>query len=281
MKKILYGIVTYREKYWECNTFRSLLDSFNKQNNIDNITIAVIDNTEIPGWEDNIDHPSLGSSVHILYQHFKHNPGIASAYNTIADYAERDGFNYICFLDQDTLLPIDFFEIYEETVASSEKFLIAAPKVFTNKGLMSPSKYINYRSSVLDLPLEDKLRLQGVSCINSGLLVKVGFYNEVGKYNSQLRIDFCDHEFIERAAQKTDFLKIIPIDLQQNFSAENTGAGNLKSSLNRYRMFVKDLNEYKKGKNKTLIFFYVDLPHLLKETVKYKTFEFIKIRFSN
>lgn len=48
---ILFGIVTYRERFWECKSFKSLYHSFKKDKEDDKIHIFIFDNTDIEDWD--------------------------------------------------------------------------------------------------------------------------------------------------------------------------------------------------------------------------------------
>ena len=119
------------------------------------------------------------------------------------------------------------------------------------------------------------IELKNLSAINSGMLFNTEFFLKKGGYNTNLRIDFCDHDFIERLNGQNIFADILPIDLKQDFSASTNDKG---KSLHRYKIYLKDMKEYRKGKNFLLFFLRVDLPHLLKEIYRNRSFEFLKIR---
>ncbi|MGY3055258.1 GT2 family glycosyltransferase [Pedobacter sp. UYEF25] len=271
--KLLFGIVTYREKFWDCASYCSLIKSHQGGNNQSPLHIFIFDNTDQQGWC--LASPPVGEHVKIQYHHAPNNPGISVAYNTIAQYGKDNQLPWLVFLDQDTSLPKDFYKKYTEFLNRTANFSIAAPKIYTEKGLMSPSKFIGYRSHPLGQITTDFLPLKNITCINSGLLVNTLFFFDCGCYNEDLRLDFCDHDFIERAASKTNRLYIIPIELRQNFSTETNSK---EQALVRYKLFYQDLKKYRRNRNKSLLFFLIDLPHAFKETYRYKTLSFLKIR---
>ncbi|WP_312822089.1 glycosyltransferase [Epilithonimonas sp.] len=272
MMKILFGIVCFREKFWETKSFISLLASV--ENYQKPISIFVFDNTDDLGWDAYSSYTTT-EFAQVDYKHNPKNPGIAVAYNTIARHAREQHFSHIVFLDQDTELPSNFFSEYLKTIDLDLD--IAAPLIYENRKLLSPSIYKNYRTSFYDKIDNDKIKLKGNSCINSGLLVKTDFFFKIGGYNETLRLDFCDHEFIKRAADNTQFLNIIPVKLEQNFS---TNTNPLDKALFRYDLFSKDVKAFKKiNKNDIKIALFVDLPHIIRLTLQYKSFAFIKQRF--
>lgn len=271
--KLLFGIVTYHERFWECISYQSLYQSYQQNNKGECLQVFIFDNTDEKDWI--LENPNLQTGVETHYQHDSLNPGISYAYNSIAQYAEIKAIPWIVFLDQDTELPLDFYCKYVEMVTARNDFKIAAPKIYANNGLLSPAKFIDYRSYSLPEIKEDSIGFSKVSCINSGLLISTKFYFQCGGYNRNLRLDFCDHDFIERVSKNTHQLGIIPVKLWQNFSAET----NSKSqALSRYKLFFRDMKIYRLNKNKILFFLKVDMPHILKETIRHRSLSFLKVR---
>lgn len=276
MKNILFGIVCFRERFWECESFTSLINSYNAFEGFNEINIFVFDNTDLQDWA--LEWPSFPKDINLNYVHFNTNPGISFAYNEIANFAKKNSFDWLVFLDQDSLLPINAYEIYNN-FALLEKEGIAVPKVYSNNKLISPSYYKYYRTSPVFESIVKGMKLQNITCINSGLMISVVSYFSSGGYDSNLRLDFCDHEFIERASKKLNYLNVLDFVLHQDFS---TDTNDLNKAIFRYKLFLKDLKTYRKiHYNTILINLRVDLPHLLRLTLQYKTLAFFKVRFAN
>lgn len=270
--EILFVIATYKDKYFECESYKSLVESFNnfEKNSILNIYVA--DNTNVANWV--VDRPNLSENININYHHFPTNPGLPFVYNKGAQFANDNNFKWIVFLDQDTKLPNNFYQNY---LSVDQNEVLYCPLVISNSKLMSPSAYKFYRSSIIDLPSTSSIPLSGHSCINSGLLVNTEFFMKINGYNDHLFLDFADHDFIEKVQQYgIKNLGIIYVTLQQDFSS-NTH--NKLQAIGRYRTFVKDLLNFKKNRSKVKIFFCVDLPHVLKLTIQHRSLAFAKIRF--
>lgn len=275
-KKILFGIVCFRERFWECTSFTDLIKSYKTCGSLKEINVFIFDNTDLKDWE--LELPKFPANIKLNYVNFNANPGISFAYNHIADFGNNNHFEWLVFLDQDSALPSNAYEIYENFALTNNEN-IAAPKVFSDRRLISPSYYKYYRTSPIVEDIGKELKLQNVTCINSGLMISVNSYFSTGGYNGNLRLDFCDHEFIERASQKLSYLNLLDFVIHQDFSTETN---DLQKAIFRYKLFLKDLKTYQKIHNNTvLIYLRVDLPHLLRLTLQYKTLEFIKVRFRN
>lgn len=274
---LIFGIVCYREKYWETQSFKDLIDSFRSYNSHSDLCICIFDNTDTEDWGHE-DWSLTDSNIRLDYFRDSSNPGIAAAFNHFATVAQSQHIDWIVFLDQDTSLPLDFYEKYFLQAQKSNSCNLVLPKVYSNSALISPSHYKWYRTSHIKEPLLEEIELNSITAINSGLMVKRDFFLKNGGYNKNLRIDFCDHEFIERINGKGHYASILDISLQQDFSAETN---DLKKAIFRYKMYVGDLKAYATNKNKFLFFMRVDLPHLLKLVFKYKSLSFVNIRFNN
>ncbi len=271
---ILFGIVTYKEKYWECDSFISLVKSHqNFDGEREELNVYVFDNTDLLDW--NL-YPMEFKDININYFHQNDNKGISFAYNHISEFAKKNDFEWIVFLDQDSKLDGNCFDEYVNKSKVVNQ-VIAVPRVYSNKVLISPSIYKYYRSKLISNIKGDILNFKNISCINSGIIINTQFFYQVGGYCEKLRLDFCDHEFIERVSKKVNTLGILNYNINQNFSSETD---NKIKAVFRYKLFVKDIKAYALIKKSYLVKFTVDLPHLIKLTLKYKSLDFIKIRFN-
>lgn len=274
--KIIFGIICYKERYYETNSFKDLVASYEKNGKSQELHIFVFDNTDILDWK--IENRTF-KDITIHYEHDKKNPGIAFGVNRVGDFARKNNIEWIVILDQDTRLPTNFYDVYSSFSTLGNSSDIAFPKVYAGKSLISPCKYNLYRASqlIIDRKFEGEIELKNLSVINSGMMIRESLLSGNNGYNEALRLDFCDHEFIERLNNKSIFGHILGISLNQNFSADTN---NKSQAISRYKLYVKDMKVYKSNKNKFLFTLRVDLPHLLKETIKYRSLDFLKIRFS-
>jgi len=278
-KNILFVIVCYKEKYWETETFTNLHRSYEAAEDTDSLSVFIVDNTDLIDW--NISNkPATPKNVTVDYINLK-NPGISVAYNRAYEYARENSFKWIVFLDQDTTLPLETFRIYKNAALSDNvHFPLKAPLIYySENALLSPSTYKNYRYGALSIHKNiEKIQFKDVSCINTGLMILTEFFLQNNKYDETLRLDFCDHDFIERSKQYLTEIEILPLELHQNFS---THTNNKADALKRYEFYSRDMMAFAKNRNKLLIFFLVDIPRLIKLTLKYKSVDFLKIRIKN
>lgn len=274
-KKILFAIVVYKELYKDTNSYISLLKSFDDYHSKEGLDIYIYDNTPEQDW--NILDDVERQDVRIHYHHDVTNPGISKAYNKAGKFAEEHQFDAIVFLDQDTLLPKEAYAVYTNYVSENPFFEVAIPKISVNGNIISPAKYINYRSYLLPEVIENTmLSAENVSWINSGMLINTRSFIKSGGYNEEIQLDFSDHWYIGKL--KKQGLKqvfILPLTLIQNLSAYTNS---LSQDITRYKFFLRDLKGYRKKKNTLIIFFNVDLPRLMSLSWKHKSIKFIYIR---
>lgn len=272
---IIFSIVIYNEEYRNSVTFQSLISSYYQSNKNEKIHILIFDNTVSPEKNGSL---SEDNNIDLTYFSFNENRGISRAYNFLNDVVISRDFKWIVFLDQDTVLPENFYQVYSNRVKKKFNTPIFVPVVKLNNGeIFSPSVYRNFRHHKIS-KITRYLNLKNHSAINSGLLINCDFLKKIGGYNENLFLDFCDHDFFDKARKEIDQIEILDIELFQNFSGETN---DLNKAIVRYQIFLRDLNIYKKNKNKLSLFFFVDLPHLLKITYKYKTTKFITNRLKN
>lgn len=273
---VLFGIVTFREQYADCSSFQSLLTSFREAKTGEKLTVFVFDNTDSPNWKVGEDSGENGVEVHCF--HAPENPGISVAYNHIAEFAKENRYDWVVFLDQDSVLESSAYRLYQQFAAENAEE-VAAPKVLYDEKIISPSKYHHFRTSLF-ASLPKTLDLNGdITFINSGLIIKTDLFFKAGKYDENLRLDFCDHEFAGRLSKVTSKLRVLDFSIFQNFSTETNS---LEKSIFRYRLFKKDLLAYSKiHHHNSKIFLFVDWPHLLRLSWQYRTLKFFKIRFLN
>ncbi len=272
---LVFSIVVYNEFFWESITFNSLLSSFSKNKNNEEINIYIYDNSV---RSQNIDFPEFENDINIKYFAFNENRGISKAYNHLVNLALKDGFKWIVFLDQDTMLSLDFYHKYFDSICELEQSSnkMAVPVVKSKEHILSPFIYINFRSRFLNEP-PSLINLNKHSAINTGILIECNYFNKIGGYNEKLFLDFCDHDFFDKLRGFDNTIRVINTELKQDFS---TDTNTLHKALIRYSIFYSDLKAYKKDRNRFKLFFLVDLPHLIRLTLQHRTFKFIIYRLS-
>lgn len=274
LENIIYIIVTYREKYWESSSYKSLIESYKIANVDTPLNIFIADNTDIEDW-DCSSYKEQQTNVKVFYNKYN-NPGLSYVYNRGVDFAKKQKYSWVVLLDQDTILPTNFYLEYKNAIQNSDVSLKVPITLINNKKILSPSKYVGYRSYLYDSIEKGIRNLQGHSFINTGMLININFYTKVGGYNEQIKLDFTDHDFVYKCQNFTNEFEVLDVSLKQDFSSiTNTK----EQAIKRYQLYLRDLRSFKKDKkNRIVLFFNSDFMRLVNLTVKYKSLDFLKIR---
>jgi GT2 family glycosyltransferase len=269
--KLAIGIVVFREKYRETSSFISLVAALGQSADFAKFTIYVYDNTDDRGWQINQSEVSIPNRV--SYIHNDTNAGISVAYNWIAKAATADGAEWILFLDQDTVLPVESIAIYLFAMAQHPSILIKCPQLLVNGSLFSPNRFWAMKSWPIE-GLEPGVHLmKKFAIVNSGMLVRLDFFEELKGYAEDLRVDFADTEFIERAKEKTSEFELLPFQCNHSFS--NDGS-NKEAALFRFGIYATDLYNYptKSGVAKVQLWL-VGLAHAMMLMIRFRSVLFL------
>ncbi len=276
MNKLLFVIVVYKENFWECKTYESIIKSLALYPDY-LIDIIIIDNTDLPNWnnKDKAEEISLKTkNLNIFYRKFD-NPGIPYAYNYAHGFANENGYEWLIFLDQDTMLPSTVLKAYQDASENKNNVDIKAPIVLTKDKILSPSYYIFFRAFLFKKKPAKILDLKYISCINTGLMIKTKLFSKANRYNEILHLDFADHDFIDRLKKIYHQLEVLDITFNQDFSSDTDTISKAKK---RYKFFLKDMKTFTKNRSRLIMFISIDIPRVIVLTYKYKTFDFVKIR---
>ncbi len=210
------------------------------------VTILVWDNS--PDSDRDV-HPSDTfstdrSNVRILNSFHPDNPGLSVAYNGAHSLARDCGAEWLITLDQDTALPITFFETLFSCLGSNEFTNVAAiaPRVLEGTTICSPVRF------VMGVPLgwfpvrRFGVSRRPISAINSGLAVRRSFLDSIGGYSTAYRIDGVDHWLCRTIYQHGQTILVVDVELQHELSvnrlSERVSLGRYESILSSQRQFL-------------------------------------------
>jgi GT2 family glycosyltransferase len=263
MNRVLLVIVLYQQSLEKSVAYRSLKANFGGYDF--EYDFFVYDNSQAQ-------QPNLEN---VYYVHDTGNSGISYAYNQAAQYAQKNGFQWLLLSDQDTSYPNNVLKKYAQVIQNCPDMKLIVPKVRTHKGaLLSPCRYIHKRGKYLQSIESGKLLLKGLSVINSGMMVDVNTFISAGGYNEKVPLDLSDHQFIERYKRKERFFWVLDAEILQDFSNDETNANKL---YNRFYIFV---NAVKNCERTNMIdsidYFVLVLRRAVKLTLRTKQIRFIK-----
>ncbi len=160
--------------------------------------ICIIDNSPEPQYKIADTFPTSH------YIALKENRGIAAAQNIGIEYFNTQGFDYIIFCDQDTIMPPETVSRLLDTYIYLENKdykvgSVCAVAIESHNG----KPYTYNISFIKDVPNTDNRHIiQVIHTMSSMSLVKLELFEEVGKMDESLFIDGVDSEWCWRGAKK-------------------------------------------------------------------------------
>lgn len=226
-KKLLLVVVLYNQRLHETATYASLIAGSGED-------VFVYDNSPVPQHADTIDFAPGWKYVSDTA-----NGGISKAYNQAACYAREKGYEWMLFLDQDTVFPENILYEYKEIIRRYPHIkLIAPPMKMDEARYMSPVKVRFHMAKPARSVPQGKVSLYTYSPINSGLAVEVDAFYQAGGYNESVKLDFSDYQFVERIRKLYPDLYVLSKECLQSFSDVTESNG---SKLARFGLFCNSL----------------------------------------
>lgn len=118
------------------------------------------------------------------------NLGISKAYNVAAEIAQRDGAEFIIFFDHDAVISSNLFDEYSRAAMTLCDRLypigIIVPIVSDDKELLNKKIFARKEYTIVSYP------------INSGMLVSMKTFKEIGGYEELFFVELADFYFSAR-----------------------------------------------------------------------------------
>ncbi len=269
--KTLAIVVLYKETVETSTTILSITKAIPKNQVLD---VLVYDNSPIASVpkQRNIEN------INFFYFHDQSNSGVSAAYNYGANFANKLNKSWLLILDQDTIFNNNIFERYYEAIEKNKNIYLFAPILKIDTGLiLSPCSFKFYGKHLRNIKPGVNL-LKNNSPINSGILVKVSEFQNVGGYNEKVPLDISDHQFIENYRRNNEYYFVIDSVGFQNFSAIED---NLEKQLVRFKYYsigIFNFNTDYTLKKERMIFFL--MLKAMKNSLKHRSLGFMKIYLS-
>jgi GT2 family glycosyltransferase len=172
------------------------------------------------------------------YRHTGENLGVSGAYNSAAKLASEYGAQWLLLLDQDTALPPEFLlrmreyaqRLSPQSGCSSSKIAAVAPTVMMGQSQISPKVTVRGGRSVDPPPGFIGEESRELVLVNTGLLLRLESFSEIGGYDPDFWLDFSDRYLCHMLAQ-AGFSIWLAADLQLQHHVSLIAGG---ISLERY-----------------------------------------------
>ena len=224
MGKIAAGIVLFNPE--DLKRFNTSLESVLRQ--VDKVYI--FDNSTIAN--------SYSFSGPVAYYTEEENKGIAYGMNRLMEAAQRDGFEWLITMDQDSVLPDNAISLYMTHINDVPNLAIICPQV------------IDSRRSYMEIKKEPEIDYIDY-CITSGSCTNIRAWEMVGKYDEWLFIDLVDNDFCKRLiVSGFKILRLNKLVLDQEFGRIIPKSKKTQRFWNRTAKILKNKNFAKFGYNK-------------------------------
>lgn len=266
--KLLYVVVLYEQNFFNTNVYRTLIRK-EEQHFLfvyDNSSQAKHLKSEFKGkWE---------------YIHDPANGGLSKAYNKAALFAKRNGFEWILLLDQDTIFSPCILKSYERIQSKYPEIKLIVPSVKIEKGTyISPTKIHWWGNRSSKMIPNGILSLFKYSPINSGMLIQVSAFWEVGGYNEKVKLDYSDYQFIERLRKKYPSFYVMKETILQNFSSL---VDSIPIKKKRYALFCQSIKHFETNSIlQKISCFTISLKRAFSLIIQLKEFSPLKIWYTN
>lgn len=207
------------------------------------------------------------------------NKGLPKAYNATINILKPSANDFVVVLDQDTEIPSDFIEKYENFISKNQNADIICPIVLDSVGVMSPSLSSGLKfKHIKSIEDVNQKNIENYSFINSGMCIKGSVFGKV-KYDENLFLDFVDHDFILSAKKKNLKIAIcFDVIFKQNFSGVTRNPYN--QDYSRFQIYMNDAKVfYRKWFNKN--YKLILLPRAIKLCIFHKKISFLKLLIKN
>jgi GT2 family glycosyltransferase len=268
LSKTLICIVLYNQTPEESSSYQSLLNTATEGLNI---KVLLFDNSSQAQ-----DFTQKNSSFSIDYYHSSSNVGVAGAYNFAAQRAKETELEWLLFFDQDSVIPDNFFEKLIIAKQENQDQELFVPLVEDSGAVVSPS-YSTIGK------LSEKKYFAGLkpsascSIINSGMMLSLRIFEELGGYHAALPMYYSDSYFFSRYQKKysTFVLQEAVLKHQMKLSSRD------KSEVEEvYNALYPHTKAYAKLINKqSPSLFYIKLGLLY--VFRFKSLSFLKIGLRN
>jgi len=275
LEKIIAVIVLYKSTLEESSTFQSLLRNVAVSSS--NLTLVVYNNSP-DYWTYDF---NIYKGLNIININDDLNSGVSTAYNVGFKYAKLNNKEYIVLLDQDTELPVSYFDSFFkiEQKYKAKNLGLFAPKIVNINGLVSPAKFFLHTTKKIDEILEGENPLEGLAVINSGLIISKGLFELTGGYNDKIKLDFSDFYFLRKVLKFEKNIIIFNAECKHSLSSEENVS--LKSALTRFDYYLEGAKYFRNSFSDVKGLSLWIVLRSIKLGLKYKTVKFTtKVLFS-
>jgi len=198
-------VVVYRMRLQEAPTLRSLRGAADA---LVDSAVLVWDNgpeaqdiEALPGWE-------VVAPAGLTYVHASHNAGLPEVYGTAI--ARSAGYDVLVWLDQDTVVPVGYFDAVRQALAEHPDCALFLPLVESHGRIVSPGDYRWVKGRHWRYPRTGHMPSRGLTAVNSGMAIRRSYLAEEFRgYDPLLRFYGVDTAFMLDHARRRPALVVL------------------------------------------------------------------------
>lgn len=183
--------------------------------------LLVYDNSPSPAQME------AGAPLQYAYVHDPGNGGLAAAYNSGLEAALAHRSDWLLLLDQDTELTPAYFRALSGFAAelADRQAIAAAVPVITSRGVIVSPATERWTGRMKPLttvdPVQERLPLVA---INSGVIARVAFLQQIGGFDHTFWLDFLDHWLFEEIRLRQKEVVVLPTVIKHSLSLSDFSA---------------------------------------------------------
>ncbi len=239
--KILAVLVVYERALETTGAWTELLASLNVDTERDFSLehILLYDNSKEPTREP-------PASAQITYSHNPSNGGTAAAYVEATGLALSLGIDWVLLLDQDSILPANFFSQAHKALTAASSVAISAllPHVRHGRQLISPAR-ITTLGSIVPLSLDENVRSRNcITAIASGAFIESKTLEKILPFPNELWLDYVDHWIFLQIMERNGNVAIFDATINHDLSVktpESLSPFRIQSILSGEAFFIRNL----------------------------------------
>jgi len=182
------------------------------------ISLLIYDNSQIPAHS----LPVL-SGLNLIYQHDERNSGLSKAYNTGAKLAAQNNLQWLLLLDQDTEINSGYLNLFAVELAKNNWCKLFAPILQDESLVVSPFTWKRARGRAFKkTPQPGAYKLRNIALANSGLIINTDFFQQIGGYTPDIKLDFADIDFCTKVAARNEEFILLDCTMRHSLGGLNS-----------------------------------------------------------
>lgn len=271
LDNIFAVIVLYKTQLKESKTFQSLLIAI--KNHTGCLDILIYNNSP----EIIVETEAFSSSdICLNVINDDENSGVSKAYNIAYGMAEKASKKWLLLLDQDCNLAVNLFTAFFAARTIDDKDTkLYFPIIKTGQYILSPGKYIPYRSFIHTNLTTGYVNFKKLTVINCGSFVALSIFKLAGGFNQQVALDFSDVSFFRQVKKICNNAYILNAFCVHDFSG--TDFSDIEKTKTRFKIYLKNAKAFgdEEGVSNFLLFITI-LIRTINLTRKFKSVYFLK-----